>query len=82
MIWRATFWRDVAERAIRAAAAAALSAAGTDGLGLVDGGALQVLVAGAIGGLVSVLFSLSSTNVGDADTASFLTTSSTGRHAA
>ena len=52
-MWSWSFWRDALERAITAAAAAAASVLGTDGMGLLDVAWPGVLNAAALAGLAS-----------------------------
>ena len=80
-MWSWSFWRDALERAITAAAAAAASVLGTDGMGLLDVAWPGVLNAAALAGLASFLLSIVGGTgfVGARGTASVLPTR--GRHA-
>lgn len=81
--WTLAFWQDAAERAVRAAAGAALGTIGADGLGLRAAGWEALGTTAGLAALASIFVSLVGSRVGDLGTASLLSAraGASGRHA-
>ena len=73
-MFTSAFWRDLAERAVRAAAISALGVTGSDGLGLLSTGLGGALTTVGLATFVSILISLAAGSgvVGDKGSASLL----------
>lgn len=73
-----SFWKDALERAVKTAAQTAVALIGTGLVGIIDVDWANIASVSGVAALVSVLTSVASGPVGDADTASLVR----GNHAA
>lgn len=71
-MWSKQFWRDTAERAIKTVAQTAVALLGTGAIGLLDVDWVQVASVSALAGIVSVLTSIGSDNIGAKGTPSLV----------
>lgn len=71
-MWSKQFWRDTAERAIKTVAQTAVALLGTGAIGLLDVDWVQVASVSALAGIVSVLTSIGSDNIGTKGTPSLV----------
>lgn len=71
-MWSKKFWQDAAERAIKTVAQTAVALLGTGAIGLLDVDWVQVASVSALAGIVSVLTSIGSDNIGTKGTPSLV----------
>lgn len=71
-MWSKQFWRDTAERAIKTVAQTAVALLGTGAIGLLDVDWVQVASVSTLAGIVSVLTSIGSDNIGAKGTPSLV----------
>lgn len=81
-MFRLTFWRDAAERAVSTAAQAAIALLGADGFDVMDVDVYDVLGVSVGALLLSVLKSLVASQVHDRNSASLVDLDTPGKHAA
>ena len=72
-MWTVSFWKQVAERAVKSAAQVAVAMLSVDGLGILDVNWAAVGSVAGLAAVVSVLTSMASGFVGSRQTASLVT---------
>lgn len=71
-MWGKRFWQDAAERAVKTVAQTAVALLGTGAIGLLDVDWVQVVSVSALAGVVSLLTSIGSDNIGTKGTPSLI----------